>query len=1063
MSNKKYVKGIEELDMNIQLPVVTKDEFPQEAPALDYFNDNLQKEDTSRRDFLKVMGFSISAAALAASCKIPVKKAIPYTFKPEAVTPGKASYYASTFFDGREFGSILVKTREGRPIKVDGNPESPLTKGGSTSAMQASVLSLYDFHRFKSPMINGEAATWDTADADVKAALNGAGRKVLLTSSIISPSLKKTIQGLADKYNVEHVTYDAMSVSAMITANEKSFGHKAIPSYKLENADVIVSFAADFLCGWLDHITMNQGYVANRKINPENPTLSKHYQVESNMSLSGANADVRVPVKPSQQKAALFQLYNLLAGKVGGSAISGVPSEDLSNGELERMADDLVAARGKSVVLCGAHDEESQLVTNAINAMLGNIGSTIDFNRTLNTRQGVDEDFIQLVNDLNSGSVSTLLTYNANPAYNSPLAEEFATGAGKATVISFDCQPNETNALASHILPDNHYLESWGDAEPYSGSFSFQQPAIQPLFDTRQFGDSLLALADSEQSFYDVLQEEWAGKADWDEVIRNGFMHQAAVPAVSVSAGNATVSGISYSAPAVSGVELVLFEDKMGAGEHARNPYMQELPDPVSKVTWGNCAYVSSKYAKELGLFKDRNIKPGKKNHHVVRVTANGKSIELPLVVQPGVPTGVVAIPVGYGRTIEGLTGNETGESGFKLAAANGAGFSYTGTATVEGTGKMTRVAQTQLHHTIDDDRPVVKEATLADYKEKRNAGNYEKDVSEAYRKLVEDISLYPDRDFPGHHWGMNIDLNSCTGCGACVVSCNIENNIPIVGKEEVANGREMHWLRIDRYYATDIDGDKELENPSVVFMPMMCQMCDNAPCENVCPVNATNHSSEGLNQMAYNRCIGTRYCANNCPYKVRRFNWFDYWGADSWGPKNDHMHGKKEHVSEAMRNDLTRMILNPDVTVRSRGVIEKCSFCVQRIQEQKLDAKINGVAMDPSAIKTACQSACPTNAIVFGDMNNPDSELSKLNAEKRMYHVLEETHVLPSVSYMTKITNSAIAPFDKLDEGHFSEEHISHDKGHGGDHGDDHGDSHGADAAHGADHSSTEEHDNGH
>ena len=1044
----EHMQHIEKENNNLTANNSNGNEFPESIPVLNYLNDSLKKTKSSRRDFLKTMGFSVSAAALAASCEIPVKKALPYVDKPEEITPGKALYYASSYFDGKSFANILVKTRDGRPIKIDGNTNAELTKGATNSTIQASVISLYDHTRFQHPIVNNKKASWEDAVSSLKTALQSAsGRKVLLTGPVISPSLQKAIDEFTSSFGVEHIVYSASKNDALLKANEESFGQKAAPTYRFENAEVIASFGADFLGGWLGGENFYAiGYGKGRKVSADNPTMSKHYQVESYMSLTGSNADKRLAVKPSKMKQAIFQLHNLIASKSGGASVSGVNAEE--NAFLSELADDLLAHRGKSVVVCGLNDVEAQKATNAINSMLSNYGATIDFSRQLKFIQGDQEEFTQLSNDILNNRVGALLVHNANPVYDSPVGAQLKEALDQLKVLaSFDMAPNETNNLATHILPDSHYLESWADYEPVTGSFAMAQPTIQTIFNTQEFGKSLLDLAgysfeEDKDSYHNFIQTTWqeAGNVEgdfqkgWDDAVRNGGKHNASVPAVTVSSSAASVQ---FEADEESDLELVLYEDKLGTGEHAANPYLQELPDPVSRVCWGNFAAISPAMARENGWHKyNRNVFPGNEKVPVLKISANGNSVELPLLIQPGTPNGVIAIPVGYGREIAGLAGKDIGANAHRLATIKNNAVSEFTSATMEMTGRKEELAQPQIHYTIPESRITVKETTLSQFQENPQAGNVDRYLSE-FRDAT-DLTLYPEREFPAHHWGMSIDLNSCFGCGACVVACNVENNVPVVGKEEVANQRDMHWLRIDRYFASEQSDPNEegyMDDPSVVFMPMLCQHCDNAPCENVCPVNATNHSSEGLNQMSYNRCIGTRYCANNCPFKVRRFNWFDYWGADAWGSSNDL---EKDEVNEEMRKDLSRMILNPDVTVRSRGVIEKCSFCVQRIQEEKLNAKIDGKPMDANAIKTACQQACPTNAIVFGDTNNKESNVHQLLNDDRNYFVLEEFHVLPSVGYMTKVRNSDQALFDHMDSSHFahSEAHDVHGDDHGGGHG---------------------------
>ena len=1025
-------------------------------PVLDYLNDNIKKSKSSRRDFLKTMGFTISAATLAASCEIPVRKALPYVNKPVEITPGQALYYASSYFDGSSFANIIVKTRDGRPIKVDGNPDSPITKGAANAAVQASVISLYDHTRYKSPMIKGEDSSWSNVISTLQSDLEKAsGKKYLITGPVISPSLKAAIASFKEKFGVEHVVYSADFNDALLQANEQTFGKKAAPTYRFDQANVIASFSADFLGSWLggdDFYSVD--YSKGRKVSAENRSMSKHYQVDSYLSLTGSNADKRLTVQPSQVKATIFQLYNLIAGKLGGASVSGVPTTE--NAFLTELAADLISNQGKSLVVSGINDVEAQKAVNAMNSMLGNYGSTIDFSRTLNFIQA--DNFTTVANDIVNGRVGAVLMHGVNPVYSSPFGAKLAEGLKKVGVVaSFDMAPSETSAYATHVLPDSHYLESWADYEPVTGSFAIGQPTIRTIFNTQEFGQSLLQLAgNASEDYREFIQSTWkANFGDsnfnqlWTDAVGAGSKHNESVDAVSVSAN---VGGLTFTAPKSSDLEVVVFEDKLGDGKHATNPYLQELPDPVSKVSWGNYAAVSPAFARANGWHKfNRNVYPGNEKVPVLKVTSNNASVEVPLLIQPGMANNTIAIPAGYGRMSSGLVAEGIGANGFTLTKSENGLVQNFAPASFEVTGKKEEVAQQQIHYTIPEDRITVKETTLEEFKKNPKAGNEDRFLSN-FRNAV-DVTLYPEHDFPGHHWGMSIDLNACYGCGSCVVACNIENNVPVVGKQEVANQRDMSWLRIDRYFASedqDPKSDTYLEDPSVVFMPMMCQHCDNAPCENVCPVNATNHSSEGLNQMAYNRCIGTRYCANNCPFKVRRFNWFDYWGADAWGPSNDL---KKDKATVEMRNDLSRMILNPDVTVRSRGVIEKCSFCVQRIQEKKLDAKLKGEALDANAVKTACQVACATDAIIFGDTNNKESDVHQLQNSDRSYFVLEEFHVLPSVSYLTKVTNSDKALFNHMDASHFvGHGAAEHGESHGGEHGNGHGEEH-----------ETETHDDGH
>ncbi len=1057
MKNKQLHKRIEDVELAKGEQVSkSSGELSDSIPVLDYLNDNFKLEKSTRRDFLKTMGFSISAAALAASCDtIPVKRAIPYLDRPVGVTPGQALYYASSYFDGRNFSNILVKTRDGRPIKIEPNKSNPL-RTSTNATTQSSLIGLYDHTRVKHPYFNNEAISWEDADQQLKSHLtSNGGSTVILTGPVIEQGLRAAISLFAEKYNAKHVVYSPHGADAVLRANEAQFGKNAVPMYRFANADVIASFGADFLGSWLGGSSFYaKDYAQNRKVSESNPHMSKHYQVESHMSLTGSNADKRKTVKPSQIKAALVQLHNRLASQSGGATITS-NVQALPNEWVNELANDLLSNRGKSIVLCGLNDLEAQKITNAINQLLGNYGSTISFDRTLNTIQGTSSDLSSLIAEMNSGSVGVLLLHEVNPVFNSPKSAAFSDAFTKVkTIAAFDSSLNETNEKAHMHLPDHHYLESWAVFEPVTGNVSLAQPTIRPIFETRNFTQSLLTLAEYDfggegKDYVDFLQTQFGGGLEaWQNAVKTGGVHSESVEATGQAFTSTTLTA---SVADESDMELVLFEDKIGDGSQANNPYLQELPDPVSKISWGNYAAVSPSFAKQNNWDFDRNINPAKKSSPIVTITANGQSVELPILVQPGIAHGVFAIPKGYGRTVSGLVGDGVGVSVNALVASEAKGdftVNYLPVSSVDETGKKYKLANSQVHYSIDDDRPTVRETTLEHYKENPKSGNQFRHLDE-FQHAIEP-TLYPEREFPAHHWGMSVDLNSCFGCGACVVACNIENNIPVVGQEEMANAREMHWLRIDRYFASenqDPNSDTYMEDPSVVFMPMMCQHCDNAPCENVCPVNATNHSTEGLNQMAYNRCIGTRYCANNCPFKVRRFNWFDYWGADAWGGGNDL---RKNEINENMRNDYSRMILNPDVTVRSRGVIEKCSFCVQRIQQAKLDAKVAGNEMAADAIQTACQSACPADAIVFGDTNNMNSQVHNQWNDARNYFVLEEFHIKPSVGYMTKVTNSDLAKFDKTDLEEFPWKESEHEGG------DVHGQEHGG---HEESHSSEEQH----
>lgn len=939
---------------------------------------------SSRRDFLKTLGFSVAAAAVVASCKRPVDKAIPYLVKPEEVTPGMANYYASSYFQANEYCSVLVKVRDGRPIKIEGNDLSSVSQRGTSARVQASVLDLYDDARFKTPLKRGEETNWQEVDDYISkklTQLNGENKNVvLLSSTIISPTTHKVIEEFQIKYpNVEWQQYDAVSATGMLNANELSFGKKVIPDYRFDKAKVIVSFGADFLGTWLSSVEYTKAYAAGRRVLESGDQMNRHYQFESGMTVTGSNADVRFPVKPSEEKTILTALYYQLLQAKGEMTITA-PASPV---ELGGLVEDLLANEGNSLLVSGSNDVNVQLIVNAINNLLGNYGSTILLDKTLNTHQGIDEDFEQLIARLKRKDVAGILCWGVNPVYNHPQGNELKTLIeGAELSVSFSDRKDETTAVCHWVCPEPHYLESWNDAEPKSGIYSLAQPTISKLFDSRQVQESLLKWAGVETPvYYDYLKANWSDSfyqkqtkyADsrlfWNDVLQKGVFEPEALTEESLTYSN---NGLT-DALAISGSEgsewEVVFYQSVGVkdGSSGNNPWLQELPDPIAKISWDNFAAVPVKWAEENGL----------QNESVIAV--NG--VELPVFIQPGQATGTISVALGYGREVAGKVGEGIGKNMYPITRINdGAQHFWASGVQVETTGKTYELALSQTHHSMEG-RPIVRETNFDEWQLDPASGN---EIREEHKKHA--VSLYPEQEFKGHHWGMAVDLSSCIGCGNCAISCQAENNIQVIGKEQVRNRRIMHWIRVDRYFSNDP------ENPEVYHQPVMCQHCDNAPCENVCPVSATPHSEEGLNQMAYNRCVGTKYCVNNCPYKVRRFNWFEYINNDQF--------------DYASNSDLGRMVLNPDVTVRSRGVVEKCSFCVQRIQEKKAEAKVDGRKVKDGEIQPACVQSCPADALVFGDLNDENSKISKLFKNERNYHLLEELHTLPSVGYLTKVRN---------------------------------------------------------
>ena len=1042
---KKYWQSFGELNESESFQQSAQQEFKEELlPIAELDSKGILEVKTPRRDFLKYLGFSTAAAAVAASCDIPIRHAVPFLQKPDDMIPGVANYYASTYVNGGDAIPVVVKQRDGRPIKVEGNEKSTLTMGGTSAQVQASVLDLYDMTRLRYPMQNDgkefkEITTFENLDKMVGAAIAGK-TLVLLTSTISSPSTLQLIsEFLAKNPGSRHIQYDAVSHSGMLKANELCYGKAAIPAYHFDNAKVIVSLGADFLGTWLSPVEFSRQYASKRKVSGEKPEQSRHIQFESMMSLTGSNADDRYTHKPSETAAVALALL----AKLGGAVTAPSLNTDLAKA-IDKVAAELAAHKGESLVVCGSNDVNVQVIVNAINEAIGSGGKTINWAATNNTRKGLDADMVKLVSDLNSGAVGAVLIHGVNPVYSYPDKANLVAGLKKSVAVSFNTTMDETTEHCKFVIPSHHWLESFGDAEPKTGYISMMQPTIYPLFKTRYFETSLLkwsgsTTADYEAYFKNFWVTKLTGESAYLTALQNGVLEPQEMTVAAGTFNAGSVADAAAKAAAVKGAagtdkEVVLYQKvSMGNGSQANNPWLQELPDPISKVTWDNYAMISPALYKELynidvmgeknkGNADDYEVHPEKK---VISITVDKATVELPVLLVPGVHPGTIAVAVGYGRwsdddkdgkkTMEniGRAATGSGKNVYPLSIFDGTAFSNIGNAVVKTTSDRYPLAQTQTHG-ITENRPVIYETTLAKFianpEEVCEEPNNEKEelIPYGHDDFRKDATIYPDlmEEKPGIKWGMSIDLSTCTGCSACVVACTAENNVAVVGKKQVQKAHEMHWLRIDRYFTGDMN------NPDVVFQPMLCQHCDNAPCENVCPVNATNHSSEGLNQMTYNRCIGTRYCANNCPFKVRRFNWLDFTGADSF-PNNQQPlidEGGLDQVIVQMNDELTRMVLNPDVTVRSRGVIEKCSFCVQRLQDSKLAAK---KAQDPSLIrdvKTACMQACPTHAISFSNVNDKQSEVYKIrNVEDkhRVFYVLEQLHVLPNVNYLAKIKNT--------------------------------------------------------
>ncbi len=930
----------------------------------------------SRRDFLKIMGFSLSVLPMATSCKkISAQKAIPYLHKSDQVTPGVANWYATTSSLCPSHCSLLVKTREGRPIKIEGNPLSPISKGGTCPVCQASVLSLYDSSRFKAPKKNGQYTTFATIDEDIRASLlksvSDGKRTALILSAVYGPSLANVVNDFKNSFgNVDVIIYNPFGDSALVRANAESFGREDVFNYNLEKAKVIVGISSDFLATGLDPVNLTKQY-SKRKDLFVDKNLIRHIQVESLMTLTGSNADSRIVISHDDESTFI---NNLLFYIQKATETNLLPIKAISfdkNPKVQSVASELLKAKGESVVISGSFDVSDQVKVNAINFLLGNINKTISLSNREFTRHENDADFVKFLSDAENGRYANVIFYDVNPHYdyfNQPKLEGALKKIG--TKISLATAPDETTEHSNYVAPDRHYLEKWDDFEIGKGKFAFSQPVIESLFNNRAAQESLLVWAGHKTNYEEYIKNLWQNKllkqfgysgmfgTFWNKAIHDGVYDSQLTASLTPSF---KFTGQLQNKKTGDGtLKLKIYEKiAMRKGKFANNPWLQEMPDPITKTTWDNYLMLSPKLAKAKAITTG----------DLVLLKAQGHEVTVPALVQPGVHDDVVGLALGYGHTVSGKAGKGVGVNAFPFTTFVLDSFQSGITVdSIQNTGTKYKLALTQTHHSMEG-RDIVRETTLGKYVVDPSAGN---------PGGVKLVSMWGDHKKDGHQWAMMIDLNKCTGCSGCVISCNAENNVPVVGKEEVYNRREMHWMRLDRYYKGDD------ENPEVVHQPMLCAHCDNAPCETVCPVLATVQSSDGLNQQVYNRCVGTRYCANNCPYKVRRFNWFDY----------------------AHDDKLENMVLNPDIAVRTRGVMEKCSMCIQRIQEGKLQAKKEGRPLKDGEIKLACQQSCPADAIVFGDINDPESEISLKLKDPRYYRVLEELGVAPRVGYLTKVRN---------------------------------------------------------
>ena len=1016
-SNKKYWKSVEELDENSSIvKTLQQNEFVEEIPVDKFLGDKetLETSSTSRRDFLKYVGFTTAAASLAA-CEGPIKKSIPYVVLPDEIIPGIANYYATTIADGFDFANILVKTREGRPIKIERN-RLEQSVGSVNARVHASVLSLYDINRLESPLIDNEPSSWGEFDSALESKLNALKNEkvVLLTQTFASPSTSKLIKEFTKKYpNVRHVIYDTVSSSEALDAFQTKYGVRALADFDFSKAEVIVSVGADFLGDWQGG-GFDSSYAKGRI--PNEGKMSQHFQFEANMTLSGANSDKRIPTTPSQQKQVLEALT--------GGTTSGLPASIVAAILKAKAA--LSKAGDKGVVITGLPDFTAQTSALSYNESVSSVVMNTEKPKMI--RKGNSRAVLNVLNEVVDGTVKGLISVGVDPIYSFPNNIAFTEAYSRLELsASFSFKKDATASLSQLVAATPHYLESWGDTQLKKGTFGLTQPTIKPLFDTRQFQESLLKLLGSDKSYYDYIKETWKksilGSTSWNNALHDGvFVSDIELENEEFSTGTDFSSNNQAFDTKVEqgGLELTLYTKiSMGDGQQANNPWLQELPDPITRTTWDNYLTVSAADASEMGL-ENKNVADGGLNGSYVNIKVGETTIEnIPVIIQPGQAKGSVGLALGYGKTASIQFEMQTGVNAYHVYND----FSSIQNVTIEKTSGEHEFACVQLHNTMMG-RDIIRETSLEVFNTKEASNwNPVPVVSKDHEEISvndpgADLWTSFDRSI-GPHFNLSIDLNACTGCGACVIACHSENNVPVVGKKEVRRSRDMHWLRIDRYYSSEDTFESDLNkkenanglfgetgvkstlismedasaSPEVAFQPVMCQHCNHAPCETVCPVAATSHGRQGQNQMAYNRCVGTRYCANNCPYKVRRFNWFLY--------------SENEEFDYHMNNDLGRMVLNPDVVVRSRGVMEKCSMCIQMTQKTILDAKNEGRAIKDGEFKTACSAACESGAMVFGDVNDHESEVNKLSKDNRMYHLLEAVGTKPNVFYQVKVRNS--------------------------------------------------------
>ncbi len=968
LSGRSYWRGLDEIAETAGFREFLHREFPRQASEW--------TDDVSRRNFLKVMGASLALAGLSGCVRNPTEKIVPFVKSPENLVPGKPLYYATALTRRGVATGVLVESHMGRPTKIEGNDLHPASLGGTTASMQASILSLYDPDRSQVMRHLGEVRPWESflsAVRDAMTAQKAQGGKGLriLSESITSPTLTRQIEALLAEYPAARWhRYEPIHDDSAREGVRMALGRDADVRNDLAKAQVIVSLDADILFDGPAAPRSIRDFAAGRKVagggHDHAAAMNRLYVIESGFSPTGAKADHRLAVAPSDVDV----LARALAGQVG---VPGVTADaGAHKGWIDAVARDLRGHAARSVVIAGESQPPAvHALALAINNTLGNIGTTVIVTEPVESDPVSKTDSLRdLVRDMNAGGVEMLMILGGNPVYNAPADLGFAAALDKVG-LRFHHGPyiDETSELCHWHIPEAHPLETWSDARAFDGTVTLIQPLIAPLYEGKSAHEIVAALAGrSDRTGFDLVRETWkerSGALDfekwWRKALHDGIVENTELPPLAVGAVN--LSGLPPASAPADGITLLFRADPcVYDGRDANNGWLQELPKPLTRLTWDNAALVSPRLAERNG-YRDGDV--------VTISVPGGATVQAPVWILPGQAENVITLPLGYGRTRSGRVGDDAGFNAYALRTGDHPW--WVGGATLAKAGRRMKLACTQLHHSMEG-RDLIRTATLEEHT--RNPHwTHETGAHEP----GPDMTMYPPYKYEGHAWGMTVDLTSCVGCNACVTACQAENNIPVVGKDQVQNGREMHWMRIDRYFGGSLD------LPEVHHQPVMCQHCENAPCEVVCPVEATVHNHEGLNDMVYNRCVGTRYCANNCPYKVRRFNFLQY--SDQNTPS-------------------LKLLNNPDVTVRTRGVMEKCSYCVQRINHARIEAHKDDREIRDGEVTTACQQACPARAITFGDINDKGSAVAKLKADALNYGILTDLNTHPRTTYLAELRN---------------------------------------------------------